>query len=105
MATRRSDQQPLCRYVVGGTTEYTNGKLKWWERKILPTADTDVEFTVTTRYAGRPDLLAYDAYGSVQVMWAILQYNNIIDPFSEFVVGATIKLPTASRMFNELLKA
>lgn len=103
MAKMRSDQQSLCRYSVGGKTEYYGGKIHWWERKDMPQSDTDVPFTIPVKYAGRPDKLAYDVYGSARLMWAILQYNNIIDVNTEFVAGASIMLPTSSRMFGELL--
>lgn len=92
------------RYAVGGTTTINGNKLGWWERKIFPRSPLDVEFPITKRYAGRPDLVAFDMYGKATLMWVVLQYNTILDVTEEFVEGKTIILPTKARLFSELLK-
>lgn len=103
MATRRSNQRRDGRYVQGGKVEVRGNRLGWWERKIFPRSQTDVQFYVTKKYVSRPDLLAYDVYGRSNLMWFILQYNNISDVEVDFVEGTEIMLPTASRLFGELL--
>jgi len=103
MTARRSDQQYLSRYSSGGTTSYVGGRIGWWDRTVFTPSDTDITYTISTKYDGRPDKLAYDTYGRDGLAWFILQYNNIIDYNTEFVTGATIKLPTTARTFTELL--
>jgi hypothetical protein len=103
MANTRSDTYPRGRYSAGGTTESQPDRIGWWERKIFPRADTDVEIIITPKYALRPDALAFDLYGSSTLMWAVLQYNNIIDINTEFVEGVTLIVPTKARLLSQLL--
>ena len=98
----KSNKQQEGRYVQGGKVDDYGNRLGWWERRVFPTSDTDVEFTVISRYNRRPDLLAYDLYGKATLQWFILQYNNISD-ITTFEHGLTITLPTRSRLFSELL--
>lgn len=99
----RSDRQNSGRYVQGGGVESYPKRIGWWERKIMAPADTDVTFVLTPKYNKRPDLLAYDMYGSARLMWAVLQFNTIIDINTEFVTGKSIRLPLSSRLYTELL--
>lgn len=105
MKILRSDQQRLSRYVQGGTTTVFNQgrRLGWWERKLFTTSSTDIEFTITPKYQYRPDILAYDLYGDSELQWFIMQYNNVIDLYSDFITGNVITLPTESRLRTELL--
>lgn len=100
---QRSDQQTGGRYVQGGTVDVNGRRLGWWERKVFTKSPTDIPFTITSQYARRPDKLAYDLYGRASLQWFIMQYNNISDLNVDFLVGAKITLPTASRLFSELL--
>ena len=43
---------------------------------------------------GRPDLISYATYGSVNYWWLVCLANNIIDPFEDLYAGRQIKLPT-----------
>lgn len=103
MDIRRSDQRRDGRYVQGGKVDVKGNRLGWWERRIFPKAHSDIQYTITKKYTGRPDLLAYDMYGRANLQWFILQYNNISDVNVEFVEGAEILLPTSQRVFGELL--
>lgn len=103
MAVRRSNQRRDGRYVYGGTVEVKGNRLGWWERQIFARSHSDVSYTITKQHARRPDLLAYDVYGRANLMWFVLQYNNITDINTEFVEGAEILLPTVQRLFGELL--
>lgn len=98
-----SDRSRNGRYVSGGSATVEAGKLSWWERKVLPTADDDVPFPINRKYHLRPDLVAFDAYGRSDLMWVVLQFNNIVDINEEFQAGTTISLPTRRRLFTELL--
>ena len=103
MAFQRSDQQRGGRYVQGGTVDVKGRRLGWWEREIFPKSPTDVTYKLTSKYAYRPDLLAYDLYGRATLQWFILQYNNVTDLYEDFKEGSEIVLPTRSRLFGEIL--
>ena len=91
------------RYSHGGTTDVLSNRLGWWERTNFKKLPMDIKMVVTKRYAGRPDLVAYDVYGRTTLMWVVLQYNTILDIAEDFVEGTQITLPTRSRLFSELL--
>lgn len=90
------------RYRSGGYTELFPNRLGWWERTVYQTSRDDVDYVIEPKYNIRPDLLAYDVYGSPRYMWLILQYNNILDVNTEFVSGKTISLPTPTRVKIEM---
>lgn len=100
----RSDTASSGRYVQGGGVESFPTRVGWWERKILPTALSDVPFVITSKYHKRPDLLAYDIYGTATMMWLVLQFNNIVDINEEFVEGTQVMLPLKSRVYSELIQ-
>lgn len=101
----RSDQLSSGRYVQGGEVTVTNNgsRLGWWERTVFDKSTSDVPFKITAKYRYRPDRLAYDVYGRADYQWVILQYNNVVDLFTDFDVGVIISLPTTERLFSELL--
>jgi hypothetical protein len=90
------------RYNKGGQTVSYPNRLDWWERYVFPISKEDVLYTIESKYNKRPDLLAYDVYGSPVYTWFILQYNNIIDINIEFVTGTMIRLPTVYRVKTEI---
>lgn len=86
------------RYTQGGTTEQFSNRLGWWERKIIPRSNTDIQYVVSGEVAGRPDLIAKQVYGSDQYMWLVLQFNTILDDRAELIEGAVIYLPSPDRI-------
>ena len=52
----------------------------------------DYLYTIEAQYAYRPDLLAYDLYGTSNLWWIFIQRNlNVIqDPILDFVPGKQI---------------
>ena len=80
------------RYEAGGVTTVTNGFQTYWDRKIFATDISDFSYTIEVIYNNRPDKLAKAIYGDESLDWFILQYNNIIDPFNEFVTNKNIYL-------------
>lgn len=99
----RSTELRKSRYVQGGSTEVHPTRLGWWERRNIPRANDDISVTIDQKYTKRPDLVAYDAYGSASLQWLVLQFNNILDINTEFVEGKTIFLPTEQRLFMEIM--
>lgn len=99
----RSDKIREGRYFQGGTIVTTPDTIGWIDMKQFARSDTDVVIKLPSKYQHKPWLLAHDAYGKPWLGWFILQYNQIANELDGFVTGATIVLPTAGRLFNELL--
>ena len=61
----------------------------------IPAKLDDVLFTITPQYTHRPDLLAYDLYGTISLWWVFAQRNMdvIKDPIFDLVAGVKIFLP------------
>jgi hypothetical protein len=60
----------------------------------------DMLWTITSPYAYRPDVLAYDLYGEPALWWVFMQRNlDIIeDPIYDFVPGVQIYIPKNSSL-------
>lgn len=61
----------------------------------IPAEDDDILYIVQPQYNYRPDLLAYDLYGSHKLWWVFSQRNMDIikDPVYDLVAGIEIYLP------------
>ena len=66
--------------------------------------DDDHSYTIERTYAYRPDLLAFDLYGSPRLRWVFAQRNpdQIEDPIYDFRPGVTIQLPKAGNVKTDL---
>lgn len=64
----------------------------------IPAQTDDIFFTVTQQYTNRPDLLAYDLYGDVNLWWvfAVRNKDTIKDPVFDMIAGQRIYLPKLS---------
>lgn len=98
MTNTNSLYNKYSRYVNGGTTEQAEGKIEWWDRSILRTADTDTIYVVENFYEGRLDLIASVFYNEPRYWWLIAQYNNVLDPFGEVVAGLVLRIPAKDRL-------
>jgi len=56
---------------------------------------SDETYTIESQYHMRPDLLAYQKYGSSKYWWMFAMRNKdtLIDPIQDFKAGTTIKIP------------
>jgi hypothetical protein len=72
-------------------------------RPIPATAD-DALYTVEVQYTHRPDLLAYDLYGSSKLWWVFSQRNMDVlkDPIYDLVAGVKIYLPQGPKLRTAL---
>lgn len=72
-------------------------------RQILAETD-DVNFEVTSQYEFRPDLLAHDLYGDVNLWWvfSVRNKDKIKDPIYDLYAGQNIYLPKLSSLRNIL---
>ena len=63
--------------------------------RAVPAESDDIQYTLGTQYTYRPDLLAYDMYGTPKLWWVFAQRNMdvIKDPIYDMVAGTTIYLP------------
>ena len=64
----------------------------------------DQSYTIERTYAYRPDLLAYDLYGTPRLWWVFAQRNpdEIEDPIYDFKPGVTIQLPKPANVSRDL---
>ena len=78
------------------STSIVNGYLDILNFKDIPANADDVEYTVTSFYTHRPDLLANDLYNDPQLWWVFAVRNKdvIKDSIFDLVPGQTIFLPT-----------
>ena len=60
----------------------------------------DILYTIQTQYAYRPDLLAYDLYGTASLWWVFIQRNLDVlqDPVFDFSPGKQIYLPKGNSL-------
>lgn len=68
-------------------------------RPVSAEAD-DYLYTIEPQYTYRPDLLAFDLYGSKDLWWVFIQRNLDVlqDPVFDFVPGTQIYLPKNSSL-------
>lgn len=86
-------------------TKITNtGYLDVLTPVAVPSATDDVYWEITATYNHRPDLLAFDLYGTKDLWWVFAQRNiNILkDPIYDFVPGIKIYLPQGSNLRKRL---
>lgn len=78
-----------------------SGELDILKIRSVPAEDDDILYEIQPQYNHRPDLLAYDLYGSSKLWWVFAQRNIDVlkDPIYDFEPGTKIFLPK-----NSLLK-
>jgi hypothetical protein len=74
--------------------------LELLEIRPIPAEDDDITYSIEPQYRYRPDLLAYDLYGSPKLWWVFAQRNMgiIKDPVFDFEPGKQIKIPKQSNL-------
>jgi len=82
------------------STPQNNLYLELLEIRPVPAEPDDFLYTIESQYQYRPDLLAYDIYGSARLWWIFVQRNMevIKDPIYDFEVGKKIYLPKKSNL-------
>ena len=75
-----------------------------FEPRTITAEEDDQSYTIERTYAYRPDLLAYDLYGSPRLWWVFAQRNpdQIEDPIYDFKPGVTIQLPKKENLLRDL---
>lgn len=85
-------------------TQNVNGYLNVLNFIDIPAEADDIQFTITTLYMHRPDLLAYDIYNNSQLWWVFAVRNKdvIRDSIYDFVPGQVIFLPKLTNIKSAL---
>jgi hypothetical protein len=70
----------------------------------IPKEDDDQTFVINLTYQYRPDLLAFDLYGTGDLWWVFYQRNpnTLQAPPLDFTVGTQIFLPKISTIQSTL---
>ena len=85
-------------------TIQTSWYLSTLEPRYIPRDGTDTYRILENKYEFRPDLLAYDLYGTPNYWWVFMMVNQdkIIDPIYDFVSTLGIYVPTPDRLTTVL---
>ena len=85
-------------------TPETNMSLDILNPRTITAQSDDQSYTIERTYAFRPDLLAYDLYGTPRLWWVFAQRNpdEIEDPIYDFKLGVTIQLPKKETVLKDL---
>ena len=70
----------------------------------FPESDTDSYTVLTSQYMGRPDLLAYDKYGDVELWWVVFLVNDL-DTIEDMYLGQRLRLPSIAGIRQYLSKS
>ena len=86
------------------TTPVTQNYLDILNIRPVSAEPDDVLYTIGPQYQYRPDLLAYDLYGTASLWWVFIQRNIDVlqDPVLDFAPGTQIYIPKKSSLFNAL---
>ena len=86
------------------TTSESSEYLDILSPRVITTELDDQSYTIERTYAYRPDLLAYDLYGTPRLWWVFAQRNpnEIEDPIYDFKPGVTIQLPKPANISKDL---
>lgn len=82
------------------TSINASGYLEILNIRTVPADDDDVLYEIQSQYHQRPDLLAYDMYGTPKLWWVYTQRNMDLlkDPVYDFKTGVSIYIPKGSRL-------
>jgi hypothetical protein len=85
-------------------TPISNNHLGILEIRPVSAQSDDFLYTIEPQYTRRPDLLAYDIYGTSDLWWVFMQRNLdvIQDPIFDFLPGLQIYLPKNSSLTTVL---
>jgi len=96
VSTQRKGNNEIDRYKTRYLIETQEGnvQLSFFNKKCMTFEETETTqyFFVSAKYEHRPDLIAYNVYGSALYYWVVLAANNM-KSFWDLEVNLTIKLP------------
>lgn len=85
-------------------TEISNGYLGILSIRPVSAEPDDYLYTIDPQYSMRPDLLAYDLYGTPNLWWVFIQRNLDVlkDPVFDFLPGTKIYIPKVNSLKSVL---
>jgi hypothetical protein len=85
-------------------TGYSEFFLDAMVNRPIPKEEDDIMFTINLTYQYRPDLLAFDLYGTGALWWVFYQRNpnTLQAPPLDFSVGTRIFLPKVATLKSAL---
>ena len=85
-------------------TQQLNNSLDILNPRTITAEADDQEITLNATYAYRPDLLAFDLYGTPRLWWVFAQRNPdvIEDPIYDFEAGVSIQVPKPANIRSDL---
>ena len=85
-------------------TGYSQFFLDSMVNRPIPREDDDISFVINLTYQYRPDLLAFDLYGTGALWWVFYQRNpnTLTAPPLDFAVGTQIFLPKIATLRSTL---
>ena len=85
-------------------TGYSQFFLDSMVNRPIPREEDDIMFTINLTYQYRPDLLAFDLYGTGALWWVFYQRNpnTLTAPPLDFAVGTQIFLPKIATLRSTL---
>jgi alpha-L-fucosidase len=85
-------------------TKITNNYLDVLSIRPVSANKDDFLYTIQPQYTYRPDLLAFDLYGTERLWWVFMQRNlNVIqDPILDFIPGTQIYICKLSSLTTAL---
>jgi len=91
-------------YSLYYQTPKNKNYLDIWVPRIIPADPDDYAYKIQPQYTHRPDLLAYDLYGTSRLWWVFMQRNIdvIFDPINDFRAGVIIQLPKKTPLLKSL---
>lgn len=86
------------------TTPITSNELGYLEIRPVAAEIDDFIYKIESQYMHRPDLLAFDLYGTPKLWWVFIQRNMDVlqDPIFDFRPGVKIFIPKKSKLFKSL---
>ena len=74
--------------------------LEIFKIRPVPAEKSDFRYVIENQYRHRPDLLAFDLYGTAKLWWVFAQRNMdvIKDPIYDFEPGVAILVPKKSNL-------
>jgi len=86
------------------TTTYSQFFLDIMNNRAIPKQPDDILTTISLTYQYRPDLMAYDLYGTPNLWWVFYQRNpnTLTAPPLDFRAGTRIYLPQSTTLKSVL---
>lgn len=103
--TVHSHSDYLPRSYVGTASKELDLVLDYMAASYLNLSDSITKYSthvISQAFEGRPDLISYKLYGTVDLWWVICQFNGVVNPLTDLEVGKLLKAPDYSQVMHFL---